>query len=67
MKTIAAEIGADETLLHRLMRASAGLDLLVEEEGARFRLSDMGQLLSANQARRPLCAMPPAQCASTGN
>ena len=48
MKAIAAEIGADEALLHRLMRASAGLGLLVEEEGARFRLSDMGQLLSAN-------------------
>jgi SAM-dependent methyltransferase len=47
-KTIAAEIGADEALLYRLMRASAGLDLLVEEEGARFRLSGMGQLLGAN-------------------
>jgi len=48
VKTIAAEIGADETLLYRLMRASAGLDLLVEEEGARFRLSSMAQLLRAN-------------------
>ena len=47
-KTIAAEIGADEALLYRLMRASAGLDLLVEEDGARFRLSATGQLLSAN-------------------
>jgi hypothetical protein len=45
-KTIAAEIGADEALLYRLMRASAGLELLVEEEGARFRLSCTGQLLS---------------------
>jgi len=47
-KSIAAEIGADEALLYRLMRASAGLDLLVEEEGARFRLSCAGQLLSTN-------------------
>jgi hypothetical protein len=46
VKTIAAEIGADEALLYRLMRASAALDLLVEDEGARFRLSGTGQLLS---------------------
>jgi hypothetical protein len=48
VKTIAAEIGADEALLYRLMRVSAGLDLLVEEEGARFRLSCKGQFLSIN-------------------
>jgi len=48
-KTIAAEIGADEALLYRLMRASARLDLLVEDEGAWFRLSGMGRLLSANR------------------
>ncbi|MBV8134800.1 MAG: hydroxyneurosporene methyltransferase, partial [Deltaproteobacteria bacterium] len=47
-KSIAAEIGADEALLYRLMRASAGLDLLVEEDGARFRLSATSQLLRVN-------------------
>lgn len=47
-KTIAAEIGADEASLYRLLRASASLGLLVEEEDARFRLSPTGQLLSTD-------------------
>ncbi|MBR1124661.1 hypothetical protein JQ628_24270 [Bradyrhizobium lablabi] len=45
---VAAQIGVDEALLYRLMRASAGIGLLVEEEGARFRLSGTGQFLSAD-------------------
>ncbi|MGV6871968.1 methyltransferase [Pseudochelatococcus sp. B33] len=47
VKNVAVEIGADEALLYRLMRASAGLGLLVEEE-ARFRLSGAGQLLRSD-------------------
>jgi hypothetical protein len=41
---VAAEIGADERLLYRLMRALASLGLLVEDESHGFAISE-GELL----------------------
>jgi hypothetical protein len=45
---LAAEIGADEKLLYRLMRALASLDLLVEDESRGFAVTETGELLRSD-------------------
>jgi Dimerisation domain len=45
---VAAEIGADEKLLYRLMRALASLGLLVEDDSRGFASSETGELLRSD-------------------
>ena len=45
---VAAEIGADEKLLYRLMRALASLGLLVEDESRGFVSSEAGDALRSD-------------------
>lgn len=45
---VAAEIGVDEELLYRLMRALASLGLLIEDESRGFVTSDAGELLRSD-------------------
>ena len=45
---VAAEIGADEKLLYRLMRALASLGLLVEDDSRGFAISEAGELLRSD-------------------
>jgi hypothetical protein len=47
-ETIAAELDADPTLMYRLLRALASLDLLVEDRARRFSISGAGALLRAD-------------------
>ena len=50
-EAVAAEIGADEKLLYRLMRALASLGLLVEDESRGFATSETGELLRSDHPR----------------
>jgi SAM-dependent methyltransferase len=45
---LAAELNADPALLHRLMRALAGIDVLEEGTDGRFSNTDMGELLRSD-------------------
>jgi Dimerisation domain/O-methyltransferase domain len=44
-EAVAAEIGVDQTLLYRLMRAPSAIGLLIEDESRGFATSETGELL----------------------
>jgi predicted transcriptional regulator len=46
---LAADLGADSTSVTRLLRAMAALELLVESDSSRFRLTEAGALLRTDR------------------
>jgi hypothetical protein len=55
-QTLAAELGADPSLLYRLLRAQAAIGLLEEDSSRRFLLTDEGELLRSDhpQSLKPM-------------
>jgi O-methyltransferase domain/Dimerisation domain len=47
-ETLAAELGADPTLLYRLLRAESAIGLLEEDDARGFALTEMGALLRSD-------------------
>src|ERR1041385_9173018 len=58
-KTLAAELGADPTLLYRLLRAQAAIGLLEEDASRGFVLTDKGDLLRSDhpQSLKPMARL----------
>src|SRR6516162_1414460 len=58
-KTLADELGADPTLLYRLLRAQAAIGLLEEDSSRGFVLTDKGELLRSDhpQSLKPMARL----------
>jgi hypothetical protein len=58
-ETLAPELGADPTLLYRLLRAQATIGLLEEDSSRGFVLTDMGELLRSDhpQSLKPMARL----------